>query len=190
MHLRWPSASPGYMMSSWKTAPLLQNTTRKRLAFWRRSRPKSRHGVRTCALRRWVPSRYATKTCKLCKLRSTSTKTKSLTIVVSTRGQPEEAEKFFDDAIGAYEEHCRQASGSNAGEEDVSESDISLLADLNATAAMIHYHYAGNLLAQDRWEELKTVTEIALVLAENSSMPAEELEELQHCIHELWLEMD
>ncbi|EGZ20134.1 hypothetical protein PHYSODRAFT_494343 [Phytophthora sojae] len=96
---------------------------------------------------------------------------------------------YFDDAIGAYEEHCDKAPDGQE-EEDVSEADISILSDLNATAAMIHYHYAGNLLAQERWEEAKNVTKIALVLAENSSMPAEDLEELQHCIHELWLEMD
>ncbi|POM57722.1 Hypothetical protein PHPALM_37729, partial [Phytophthora palmivora] len=107
-----------------------------------------------------------------------------------TSGQPEEAEKYFDDAIGAYEEHCNQASASDGGEVDVSDSEFSLLADLNATAAMIHYHYAANLLAQNRWEETKNVTKIALVLAENSSIPSEDLEELQQCIHELWLEMD
>lgn len=55
---------------------------------------------------------------------------------------------------------------------------------------MIHYHFAGNLLAQERWDEARTVTEIALVLAENSEMPLEELEELQHHVHELWLEME
>ena len=71
-----------------------------------------------------------------------------------------------------------------------SDSDISLLADLNATAAMIHYHFAGNLLAQERWDDAKKVTEIAPVLAENSRMPLNELEELQHCVHELWLEME
>ncbi|KAG6966873.1 hypothetical protein JG687_00004619 [Phytophthora cactorum] len=105
-------------------------------------------------------------------------------------GQSEEAAKYFEDAIGAYEEHCDQASTLGDDEADVSSSDVSLLADLNATAAMIHYHYTGNLLAQDRWDEAKTVTKIALELAENSSMPAEDLEELQHCVHELWLEMD
>lgn len=110
-------------------------------------------------------------------------------VAVAISGQPEEAEKYFDDAIGAYEEHCDKAPDGQE-EEDVSEADISILSDLNATAAMIHYHYAGNLLAQERWEEAKNVTKIALVLAENSSMPAEDLEELQHCIHELWLEMD
>ncbi|KAH7463730.1 hypothetical protein PRIC1_006565 [Phytophthora ramorum] len=114
----------------------------------------------------------------------------ALAVCHETLGHPKEAEKYFDDAIGAYEEHCDQASASDVGEEDVSDTDISLLADLNATAAMIHYHYAGNLLAQERWEEAKNVTKIALVLAENSSMPAGDLEELQHCIHELWLEMD
>ncbi|GMF30128.1 unnamed protein product [Phytophthora fragariaefolia] len=105
-------------------------------------------------------------------------------------GQHEEAEKCFDDAIGVYEEHCSKAPAEDGGEEDVSEEDISLLADLNASAAMIHYHYASNLLAQERWDEAKNVTEIALVLAENSSMPAEDLEELQQSIHDLWLEMD
>ncbi|OWZ08011.1 hypothetical protein PHMEG_00019511 [Phytophthora megakarya] len=114
----------------------------------------------------------------------------ALAVCYENLGQPEEAEKYFDDAIGAYEEHCNQASASDAGEVDVSDADFSLLADLNATAAMIHYHYAANLLAQDRWDEAKNVTEIALVLAENSSMPSEDLEELQRCIHELWLEME
>ncbi|KAJ8508073.1 hypothetical protein ON010_g18907 [Phytophthora cinnamomi] len=111
----------------------------------------------------------------------------ALAVCYENLGQPEEAAICFDDAIGAYEEHCDKAPG---GEEDVSEEDVLLLSDLNATAAMIHYHYAGNLLAQERWEEAKNVTKIALVLAENSSMPAEDLEELQHCIHELWLEID
>lgn len=107
-----------------------------------------------------------------------------------TSGQSEEAEKYFDDAIGAYEEHCDLASASDSGDGGASDSDLSLLANLNATAAMIHYHFAGNLLAQERWDEAKNVTKITLVLAENSSMPADDLEELQHCIHELWLEMD
>ncbi|KAG7390429.1 hypothetical protein PHYPSEUDO_007952 [Phytophthora pseudosyringae] len=114
----------------------------------------------------------------------------ALAVCHENLGQPEEAEKYFEDAIGAYEEHCEQASASDAGETDASDSDISILADLNATAAMIHYHYTGNLLAQERWEEAKNVTKIALVLAENSSMPAEDLEELQRCIHELLVEMD
>ncbi|KAE9042267.1 hypothetical protein PR003_g4169 [Phytophthora rubi] len=111
----------------------------------------------------------------------------ALAVCYEDLGQPEEAEKYFDDAIGAYEEHCDKAPGS---EDDATEEDISLLSDLNATASMIHYHYAGSLLAQERWEEAKNVTKIAVVLAENSSMPAEDLEELQHSIHELWLEMD
>jgi hypothetical protein len=55
---------------------------------------------------------------------------------------------------------------------------------------MIHYHYAGNLLAQERWDEVKTVTTIALELAENSSMATEDLEQLQQCIHELWVELE
>uniref|UniRef100_M4C5J5 MalT-like TPR region domain-containing protein n=1 Tax=Hyaloperonospora arabidopsidis (strain Emoy2) TaxID=559515 RepID=M4C5J5_HYAAE len=105
-------------------------------------------------------------------------------------GQHEEAEKYFNDAIGAYNEHCDQAVDSGASMCQASDSDISLLADLNATAAMIHYHFAGNLLAQERWDDAKKVTEIALVLAENSRMPLNELEELQHCVHELWLEME
>ncbi|ETP29744.1 hypothetical protein F442_21145 [Phytophthora nicotianae P10297] len=115
----------------------------------------------------------------------------ALAVCYEKLSRPEEAAKYFEDAIGAYEEHCDQAPTLDDGEaDDVSDSDVSLLADLNATAAMIHYHYAGNLLAQDRWDEAKTVTEIALVLAENSSMPAGDLEELQQCMHDLWLEMD
>ncbi|KAL3659711.1 hypothetical protein V7S43_015385 [Phytophthora oleae] len=110
----------------------------------------------------------------------------ALAVCYENLGVPDEAEQYFEDAIGAYEEHCDQAPE----ETDVSDSDISLLADLNATAAMIHYHYAGNLLGQDRWEEAKNVTKIALVLAENSSMPEGVLGDLQQCIHELWVEMD
>ncbi|RMX62129.1 hypothetical protein KXD40_007093 [Peronospora effusa] len=107
-----------------------------------------------------------------------------------TSGQSEDATNYFNDAISAYEEHCDQASKVGSSEVDVSDSDISLLLNLNATAAMIHYHFAGNLLAQERWDEAKNVTKIALELAENSSMSTEELEELQHCIHELWLELE
>ncbi|CAI5720810.1 unnamed protein product [Hyaloperonospora brassicae] len=105
-------------------------------------------------------------------------------------GQHEEAETYFNDAIGTYNEHCDRAGASGDSEEKASDADNSLLVDLNATAAMIHYHFAGNLLAQERWDEARTVTEIALVLAENSEMPLEELEELQHHVHELWLEME
>ncbi|KAK1930193.1 hypothetical protein P3T76_014426 [Phytophthora citrophthora] len=110
----------------------------------------------------------------------------ALAVCYENLGVPDEAEQYFEDAIGAYEEHCDQAPD----ETEVSDLDISLLADLNASAAMIHYHYAGNLLGQDRWEEAKNVTKIALVLAENSSMPEGELGDLQQCIHELWVEMD
>lgn len=112
----------------------------------------------------------------------------ALAVCYEELDDPEQAEEFFDEAITAYEHHCSQAS--EAEEEDTSESDLALLADLNATAAMIHYHYAGNLLAQDCWQEAKSLTEVALLLAENSSMPASDLEELQRCVHELWLEMD
>ncbi|KAF4150417.1 hypothetical protein GN958_ATG00389 [Phytophthora infestans] len=104
--------------------------------------------------------------------------------LVVASGQSEEAATYFEDAIGAYEEHCDQASALDADGGKISGSDISLLADLNATAAMVHYHYAGNLLARNYWDEAKTVTKIALGLAENSSMPAEDL---QQYIHELWL---
>ena len=113
-----------------------------------------------------------------------------LSFVALASGQSEDATNFFDDAISAYEEHCNQASEVGSSEVDVSDSDISLLLNLNATAAMIHYHFAGTLLAQERWNEAKNVTKIALELAENSSMTTEELEELQHHVHELWLELE
>ncbi|CAI5700672.1 unnamed protein product [Peronospora effusa] len=114
----------------------------------------------------------------------------ALAMCYENLGQSEDATNYFNDAISAYEEHCDQASKVGSSEVDVSDSDISLLLNLNATAAMIHYHFAGNLLAQERWDEAKNVTKIALELAENSSMSTEELEELQHCIHELWLELE
>lgn len=107
-----------------------------------------------------------------------------------TSGQAKKAAKYFEDAIGTYEEHCDKASTLDDSEADDSALDVLLLADFNATAAMIHYHYAGNLLAQDCWEEAKTVTNIALTLAENSNMPLEDLEKLQQCIHDIWLEID
>ncbi|CAI5742219.1 unnamed protein product [Peronospora destructor] len=114
----------------------------------------------------------------------------ALAMCYENLGQSEDATDYFNDAISAYEEHCDQVSEVGSSEVDVSDSDISLLLNLNATAAMIHYHFAGNLLAQERWDEAKNVTKIALELAENSSMSTEELEELQHCVHELWLELE
>ncbi|KAL7679877.1 putative tetratricopeptide-like helical domain superfamily [Plasmopara halstedii] len=94
--------------------------------------------------------------------------------------------KYFEDAIEVYEKHCDKASDR---EDNASTSDIYLLIDLNATVAMVHYHYAGNLLARGCWEEVKIITKTALTLAENSSMPIEDLETLQQCIHDLWLDM-
>ncbi|CAH0476836.1 unnamed protein product [Peronospora belbahrii] len=58
----------------------------------------------------------------------------------------EDAENYFNDAISVYEEHCGHALESGFSEVDASESDISLLKNLNATATMIHYHFTANLL--------------------------------------------
>ncbi|KAG7400421.1 hypothetical protein PHYBOEH_005796 [Phytophthora boehmeriae] len=114
----------------------------------------------------------------------------ALAICYENLDQLEEADKYFNRAISAYEQHCDQATTSDTDEEDASETDLSLLADLNASAAMVYYHYAGSLLPQADWEEVRNLTEAALMLAENSSMPSEDLEELQRCVHDLWLDME
>ncbi|KAF4324138.1 hypothetical protein BBO99_00001798 [Phytophthora kernoviae] len=113
----------------------------------------------------------------------------ALALCYENLDQLEEADTYFNRAISAYEQHCEQAMASDTDEENASETKLALLADLNASAAMIYYHYAGSLLAQEDCEEVKNLTEAALMLAEHSSMPSEDLEELQRCIHDLWLDM-
>ncbi|RLN14409.1 hypothetical protein BBJ28_00022873 [Nothophytophthora sp. Chile5] len=137
-------------------------------------------------------------------------KTCAKRVALSAREQPKKAEQYFEQAIAAYEAHCDQSAASpdpesddedeeGEGEdedeevveyEDVSESEIAFLADLNSAAAILFYHYGGNLLDQERWEGARDAMEHALTLAENSSMAPEELDDLQQSIHDIWLEME
>ncbi|RLN92595.1 hypothetical protein BBJ28_00022274 [Nothophytophthora sp. Chile5] len=130
------------------------------------------------------------------------------TCVILMPGWYWKAEQYFEQAIAAYEAHCDQSAASPDPEsddedeedekddeevveyEDVSESEIAFLADLNSTAAMLFYHYGGNLLDQERWEGARDAMEHALTLAENSSMAPEELDDLQQSVHDIWLEME